>query len=168
MSKTRRNDIIIPDDPPKGPPLFLSLLLLLGFPVGTVIGGYMLLKRAKNELTRRQLQDYRHYAAIIGDRSSVSVRELANRLGKTTDQVMFDLQNMINKDMIDPRAYIDRNSLILHLAEDVVETNFVNETVNVYVKPQAEARQARAVPPQSAARPEPAPLTTSGMFCSLQ
>ena len=163
MSKTRRNDIMIPDDPPKGPPLLLSLLLMLFVPVGTVIGGYLLFKRGKNEYTRRQLNDYRHYAAIIGDRSSVSVRELANRLGKTTDQVTYDLQNMINQGMMDPRAYIDRNSLILHLAEDVVETSFVNDTVSLYAKPQpqkqAEAPQTRKAPPrpQPEAKPQPKP-----------
>jgi hypothetical protein len=179
MAKRFKNKIIIPDDPPKGPPLYIDILLLfIAPPFSTLAGLYFLIKRGWYEFSRRKNNDYRHYAAIIGDRSSVSIRELATRLGKTPEEVAADLQNMINQDMIDARAYVDRNTMILHL-DDVVETSFVNETVNVYTQaqspsrpaqnagpaPQTEAKTARPAPepqprPEPRTRPRPRP---SGM-----
>ena len=157
MSKTRRNNIIIPEEPPKGPPLLLGLALLMFAPIGTIVGVYLLYKRGKNEFTRRKLQDYRHYAAIIGDRSSVSIREIATRLGKTPDEVASDLQDMINQDILDPRCYIDRNSMILHLDSDVVETQFVDPTVNLYTQSRKQAApEPEAAQPKARPKPQPA------------
>ncbi|MBR1559785.1 MAG: 5-bromo-4-chloroindolyl phosphate hydrolysis family protein [Clostridia bacterium] len=134
MSYKKRNHIHVPDDPPRGPSLFLGIILLfIAPPVSTLAGIYMLLKRGRLEFTRRQLRDFRHYAAIIGDRSSVSIRELATRLGKSTDEVINDIQAMIDRDIIDARAYIDRRSLLLYMQDETIETDFVNPTVNVYV-----------------------------------
>ena len=155
----RRNHIIVPDDPKNGPPLLLCLfLLVIAPPISTIAGAYLLYKRGKVAYDRRKFNDYRHYAAIIGDRSSVSIRELATRLGKTPEEVAAD-----NQDMIDARAYVDRNTMILHL-DDVVETSFVNETVNVYTQAQAQspsrpAQNAGPAPQTEAktARPEPQP-----------
>lgn len=137
MSRKNRNNIYVPDDPPQGPSLFWSIaLMFIAPPIGTFIGIYMLLKRGRNEWTRRQLRDFRHYAAIIGDRGSISIRELANRLGKSTEEVVSDIQSMINQSMIDPRAYIDRTSLMLYLADDIVETDFANASVEPdFVRP---------------------------------
>ena len=158
MSKTRRNNIIIPEEPPKGPPLLLCLaLLVIAPPITTIAGVYLLYKRGKNEFTRRKLQDYRHYAAIIGDRSSVSIREIATRLGKTPDEVASDLQDMINQDILDPRCYIDRNSMILHLDSDVVETQFVDPTVNLYTQSRKQAApEPEAAQPKARPKPQPA------------
>lgn len=137
MSRKNRNNIYVPEDPAQGPSLFWGIaLLFIAPPVGTFIGIYLLLKRGRNEWTRRQLRDFRHYAAIIGDRGSISIRELATRLGKTTEEVVADLQSMINQNMIDPRAYIDRNSLMLYLADDIVETDFAQSSAEPdFVRP---------------------------------
>ena len=138
MSRRKNNHIIVPEDPPQGPSLFWSIaLLFIAPPVGTFIGIYLLLKRGRVEWTRRQLRDFRHYAAIIGDRGSVSIRELAQRLGKPPDEVMSDIQSMIDQDMIDARAYIDHSSMMLYLNDDVIETdfveaNFVDPVVNFF------------------------------------
>ena len=143
MSSRKGNRIIVPGDPPQGPSLFLSIVLLfIAPPLGTLAGIYLLLKRGKREWTRRQLQDFRHYAAIIGDRSSVSVRELATRLGKSPNEVMHDIQSMINENIIDSRAYIDRSSMMIYLRDDTIETEFVNPTVNIYVNNPSEAKSA--------------------------
>ena len=127
MNRKNRNNIYVPEDPPQGPSVFWSIaLMFIAPPFGTFIGLYMLFKRGRSEWTRRQLRDFRHYAAIIGDRGSVSIRELATRLGKSTEEVVGDIQSMINQNMIDPRAYIDRSSLMLYLADDIVETDFAS------------------------------------------
>ena len=179
---SKRNHIVVPNDPPKGAPLFIGVALLFLPPFGTFLGIYLLLKRGKAEFTRRKYNDYRHYAAIIGDRSSVSIRELANRLGKSTDMVMRDLQDMIDQNIIDPRAYIDRSALLLYLQDAVVETEFVNQTVNVYVNNPGQAKSApietefvnasqpqapkvelkkAAEPVKPKAKPKPAPVRKS-------
>ena len=160
MSRMRHNNIMIPEDPPKGPSLFWSIvLLILVPPFTTIAGALMLIKRARNEYLRCKFQDYRHYAAIIGDRTSVSIREIATRLGKSPEEVAQDLQTMLQQDMIDPgMAYIDRSTMILHLQNDVVETQFVNPTVNVYVQPQGQTASATVethfVEPKPKAKPK--------------
>ena len=160
MSRRHNNHIIIPEDPPQGPSLFWSIaLLFIAPPVTTFIGIYLLLKRSRNEWTRRQLRDFRHYAAIIGDRGSVSIRELASRLGKSAEEVASDIQSMIDRDMIDARAYVDRASMTLYLDDGVVETDFVEPqragtTVNFYKK--AEPVETHFVEAKPAPAPEPA------------
>ena len=122
----RKNHIVIPDDPPKGPPFLVDIILLfIAPPLSTFAGIYFLYKRLKGEMTSRQYNDYRHYAAIIGDRASVSIQELASRLHKPVGVVADDLQTMINKGMIDARAYIDRSSMMLYMQDDIIETEFV-------------------------------------------
>lgn len=173
---SKRNHIVVPKDPPKGPPLLIGVALLFLPPFGTLVGVYLLLKRGRMEFMRRKYNDYRHYAAIIGDRSSVSIRELATRLGKSPDMVIRDLQDMIDQNIIDPRAYIDRSALLLYLQDAVVETEFVNQTVNVYVnhpgqapsapveteyvkaaKPQANRVNLEKKPEPARPKPKPAP-----------
>ena len=153
MRKRTGNNILIPDDPKKGPPLLVDLLLLILVPpITTIAGLYFLFKRGNYEMRRRQLEDFRHYAAIIGDRPSISIREIAVRLGKTPEEVANGLQTMINENMIDARAYIDRTTMTLHLDGDFIETEFVNPTVNIYVNPQQEQRPEPVAQP--AAKPE--------------
>ena len=134
MSSRNRNRILLPSEPKKGPSLLWGFaLLFVAPPVSTFFGIYLLLKRAKAEYSHRQWQDFKHYAAIIGDRSSVSIRELSTRLGKSTDEVIRDLQAMIDREILDPQCYIDRGAMLLYLQDDVIETHFVNPTVNIYV-----------------------------------
>ena len=152
-----RNHIVVPNDPPKGPS-FLAGLILLAIPVTAPIGFFMLLWRGKREYTRHQYNNFRHYAAIIGDRTHVSIRELATRLGKSNDTVIRDIQAMIDQNIIDPRAYIDRNALLLYLQDDIVETQFVNNTVNVFVNNPAGAKSAvGSQTPHFVLDPEPEP-----------
>jgi len=134
MAKRFKNKIIIPDDPPKGPPLYIDILLLfIAPPFSTLAGLYFLIKRGWYEFSRRKNNDYRHYAAIIGDRSSVSIRELAKRLGKAPGEVADDLQSMINSGILEATAYIDRSSMMLYLQDETIETEFVSPTVNIFV-----------------------------------
>ena len=141
MSSRNRNRILLPSEPKKGPSLLWGFaLLFVAPPVGTFFGIYLLLKRAKAEYSHRQWQDFKHYAAIIGDRSSVSIRELSTRLGKSTDEVIRDLQAMIDREILDPQCYIDRGAMLLYLQDDVIETHFVNPTVNIYVNDADNAR----------------------------
>ena len=129
----KRNNIVIPEDPSKGPPLLIDIILLfIAPPISTFAGLYFLYKRGKYEFTRRKYKDYRHYAAIIGDRAYVSVRELAVRLGKPPEEVANDLQSMISEGILDPRAYVDRSSMTLYMPDGVIETEFVSPTVNIY------------------------------------
>ena len=167
MSKRRHRNIIIPDEPSKGPSLLVSIILLfIAPPISTIAGIYFLLKRGRYEYEKWQLQDFRHYAAIIGDRSSISIRELANRLGKSPAEVADDLQSMINRGIIDARAYIDRGTMTLYMDDDVVETDFVNPTVNIYVNQQGsqsgtietefvEPTRKKAAKPVETAKPAP-------------
>ena len=141
MSSRNRNRILLPSEPKKGPSLLWGFaLLFVAPPVSTFFGIYLLLKRAKAEYSHRQWQDFKHYAAIIGDRSSVSIRELSTRLGKSTDEVIRDLQAMIDREILDPQCYIDRGAMLLYLQDDVIETHFVNPTVNIYVNDADNAR----------------------------
>ena len=145
MSRKKRSTIIVPDDPPKGPPIWLDIILLfIAPPVSTFAGLYLLFRRWQRETKKLRYKDYRHYAAIIGDRGSVSIRELATRLGKSPDAVADDLQGMINADILDARAYVDRSTMTLYLPDEFVETEFVSPTVNIYVD--RDGRQARTAP----------------------
>ena len=176
MSNNNRNHIIVPSDPPLGPPVLVDVALLFLAPFGSILGIYLLLKRVRAQITRRQYRDFRHYAAIIGDRASVSVREMATRLGKTTDEVVSDLQQMIDKDILDAKCYIDRNALMLHLSEDIINTSFVDARVDIpretrkrgptsegtYTEPaaktpKAKPEAARPAPRQEESAPRPKP-----------
>ena len=162
MSRRNRNHIIIPEDPGEGPSLFWSIaLLFIAPPISTFIGIYMLLKRGHNAWTRRQRRDFRHYAAIIGDRETVSIRELASRLGKSPEEVANDIQSMIDQDMIDARAYIDRSTMTLYLNESGIETDFVRPVVNFFTNLAGE-KADRSEPIETefvtpARKPAPAP-----------
>ena len=167
MSKKRRTNIVIPEEPSKGPSLFVDIILLfIAPPISTIVGLYLLLKRFKYEITHREFNEFRRYAAIIGDRSSISLRELAGRLGKSPGEVADDIQKMINQGIIDSRAYVDRSDMMLYMQDDVIETEFVSPTVNIYVnRDQAKsapietefvAPAEKAAPKAEAVSPEPA------------
>ena len=171
MSKKRRTNIVIPEEPSKGPSLFVDIILLfIAPPISTIVGLYLLFKRFKYEVTHREFAEFRRYAAIIGDRSSISLRELAGRLGKSPGEVADDIQKMINQGIIDSRAYVDRSDMMLYMQDDVIETEFVSPTVNIYVNRDqaksapietefvapAEKAAEKAAPKAEAVSPEPA------------
>ena len=160
MAKYRGNKIVIPGDPPQKPSLIaIGIMLFIAPPITTLVGLYLGYKRLKNEFTRKQLQSFRRYAYAIGDRTDVSIRELAASLGKPTANVVSELQAMIDQGMIQGSAYIDRSHMILHLDSDYVETEFATPVVNVYVNAEDRAKtvaQAREKAAQARAQ-EPAP-----------
>ncbi len=167
MSKRRYgNNIRIPDDPPSGPG-FVGIIILFAIPelITKVIGGYLLYKRIRNETTRRRYQIYRRYASAIADRATVSIRGLAAEMGRSTGDVLSDLQAMIDEGMIGGNAYIDRSHMTLYMdasERDTVETEFVNPVVNVFVNAdnraqtvaEAKASQARKDAEEKAAEPK--------------
>ena len=156
--KKNRNSIIVPDDPTNsGPPLLIDLFLLfIAPPITTLAGIYFLIKRGRNAMKAQQLREFRHYAAIIGDRSAVSIWEIAKRLGKEPGEVANGLQTMIDEGMIESGAYVDRASMMLYLSDDIIETEFVNPTVNIYVNSQADRAASQTVETQFVEQTAPA------------
>ena len=182
MSKSKFGSIRVPADPPSSPSwLAVGILLVIVPPVTTMIGLYLAYKRLRNEITRKQYQQYRRYANIIGNRSEVSIRELAASLGAPTSNVVSDLQAMIDQGMMTGNAYIDRSHMRLYLDNRTVETDFVESVVtpavnefvnnvvtpvvNVFVSPEdraktvsdARAKQAKSadIPREAAQQPAP-------------
>ena len=162
MSNKRRNHIFLPDEPKKGPPIIVDILLLfIAPPFSTFVGLYFLFKRFRSSFFADRQADYAHYANIIGDRSSVSIREIATRLGKSPYEVADGLQEMINRGYIDSRAYVDRSDMMLYMPEDDARgAEFVSPTVNIYVDRQG-VRDRSPIethfvePAQAAAKAEP-------------
>ena len=163
MRKSTQNYITIPEDPGKGPSLLGIIIMLCIFPP---VGILMIFIRGKKEWRRKRYRDFRRYASIIGGRSAVSIRDLAMRMGKDTWEVISDLQSMIDQGFIGGGAYVDRSSMMLVLDQNVVETEFVSPTINVYVTPETqsappqpkpvEAERAAAAPEQSGQEPRKA------------
>ena len=131
--KKKDNYIRVPEDPPRGPSIIPIAILLFIWPIGTVISLFLGYKRLRAEWTRKRYALFRRYANTIGSRASVDIRDLASRIGKPASEVVADLQSMIDQGIIGGDAYIDRGLMTLHLDSNVVETDFVNSTVNVYV-----------------------------------
>ncbi len=170
MGKKKRNHINVPADPPAGPSLLgIAILLVVAPPVSSVIGLYLGYKRLRLAWKRKRYQMFRRYANAIGERGTVSIRELAAHLGMTNDTAVSDLQEMIDEGIIGGSAYIDRSHMTLYLDTDVIEAEFdepqgervASPVVNVYVSPEdrartvaeAQAKNRRAQP----AEPKPAP-----------
>ena len=149
MGKKKRNRINIPADPPAGPSLlWIAILLVVAPPVSSVIGLYLGYKRLRLAWKRKRYQMFRRYANAIGERGTVSIRELAAHLGMTNDTAVSDLQEMIDEGIIGGSAYIDRSHMKLYLDTDVIEAEFdepqgervASPVVNVYVSPEDRAR----------------------------
>ena len=159
MTKRRYgNNIRVPEDPPSKPSLLaIGILLVIAPPVTTFIGIYLGLKRLRAEWTRKQYKMFRRYAAAIADRDTISIRGLAAETGKSTGEVLSDLQTMIDEGMIPGSAYIDRSHMTLYMdagARDTVETEFVSPVVNVFVNAEDRAQtvaEARAKAQEKAA-----------------
>ena len=144
VGKIKNNYIYIPEDPPQTPSIIPIAVLLFVWPVGTLISLYLAFKRGKNALTRKKYQQYRRYANAIGARGSVSIRELATKTGRATSDVVNDLQAMIDQGFIGGEAYIDRAAMMLYMDSNVVQTEFVNPTINIHVNTDAKS-EARPV-----------------------
>ena len=181
MSKRKIGNITIPQDPPSSPS-FVAIIILFAIPelITKAIGGYLLYKRIRNEATRRRYQTFRRYANAIVSRgiNTCSIRELAASLGVSNAQAASDLQEMIDQGMFQGNAYIDRSHMTLYMdgaSPETVETNFVDQIINVFVSPEdraravADAKAAQAkrteaqAAPQSEAKPRqeaPKPQST--------
>lgn len=158
MTKRRYgNNIRVPEDPQSKPSLLaIGILLVIAPPVTTFVGLYLAFKRLRAEWTRKQYKMYRRYASAIADRDTVSIRGLAAETGRSTADVVSDLQAMIDAGMIPGNAYIDRSHMTLYLdgsSRDTVETEFVSPVVNVYVN--AEDREQTVAEARSKATERP-------------
>ncbi len=162
MSKRRYgNNIRVPEDPPGKPSLLaIGILLIVAPPVSTLIGIYLGFKRLRAEWTRKQYQMFRRYANAIGDRDTISIRGLAAEMGRSTGDVVSELQTMIDEGMIPGNAYIDRSHMTLYLDSAVrgtVETEFVTPVVNVFVNPDDRAQTVAEARTKAAERAGEAP-----------
>ena len=171
MSKRKIGNITIPQDPPSSPS-FVAIIILFAIPelITKAIGGYLLYKRIRNEATRRRYQTFRRYANAIVSRgiNTCSIRELAASLGVSNAQAASDLQEMIDQGMFQGNAYIDRSHMTLYMdgaSPETVETNFVDQIINVFVSPEdraravadAKAAQAKRTEAQAAPQSEAKP-----------
>ena len=149
--KKKDNYVRVPEDPPVGPSIIPIAILLFIWPIGTMISLILAFKRLKGEMTKKRYALYRRYANAIGSRASVDIRDLASRVGKSASEAVGDLQAMIDQGIIGGDAYIDRGAMTLHLDSNVVETEFVSPTVNVFVNNQTS--QTGVVRPEQRVRP---------------
>ncbi len=146
MSKVKRGNIRIPEEPSDGPSI-LAIIILFAIPeiITKVIGGFLLVKRIKNETLRKRYHLYRRYAGAIGDRTTDSIRELASTLGMATANVASDLQAMIDEGVIIGNAYIDRSHMTLHMDKLSAEAeDLFSQIVNVFVSPEDRAKTVAA------------------------
>lgn len=172
VGKIRNNFIYVPEDPPQKPSLIPIVLLIGVWPVGTLIALYLAYKRGRSAMTRKKYQLYRRYANAIGARGAVSIRELATKTGVAASDVINDLQAMIDQGFIGGEAYIDRAQMMLYMDTNVVQTEFVNPTINIHVNTDAKtearpvvevdnrAKEASAPKPAEPEAPKPAPRKT--------
>ncbi len=160
MSKRKIGNITVPQDPPSSPS-FVAIIILFAIPelITKAIGGYLLYKRIRNEATRRRYQTFRRYAVAIANRgkSACSIRELAATIGVSNGQAASDLQEMIDQGMFQGNAYIDRSHMTLYMegaSPDVVETDFVDQVMNLFVSPEDRARTVADAKATQASRAE--------------
>jgi len=124
----------------KGPSwaVIVILCLIQLYPVAF----FLLFLKLRAKWKNKKTIDYRNYAAIIGDRCEVDVRELSAKLGKTPSLVTSDLQMMIDKGYLGENAYIDRSRGVLVL--DALETQFVErDDVEVNISAEEVAEEIR-------------------------
>ena len=146
MAKEKYGNIRIPEEPGEGPSI-LGIIILFAIPeiITKVIGGYLLFKKIKNETLRKRYQTYRRYAKAIGDRTKISIRELAATLGMPTANVASDLQAMIDEGVIIGNAYIDRSHMTLYMDQLSAQAeDLFSQIVNVFVSPEDRAKTVAA------------------------
>ena len=157
-STRSRNRIYIPyEKEEKGPSWIWILIMLAAFwPIGALLG----LRKLQCIWKKKKTADYRNYAAIIGDRCEVNVRELSAKLGKTPSLVLSDLQMMIDKGYLGSEAYLDRARGILVM--DATASTFVDEEP-VYEEPVREApkKPVREAPKAPVREVRAEPIRTS-------
>lgn len=136
------------DEGPSWFSIILFVVIIPCWPIAAILG----VKKAMALWKQKKIVDYRNYAAVIGDRCEVNVRELASKMGKTSSLVMLDLQDMISKGYMGENAYLDKGRGVLVL--DVTETTFADEEPEVVVEP-AEERKAPERPVREEPKAEP-------------
>lgn len=149
QSARHKERVYIPYEKTTKGPSWLVILIFFVIPPIWPIGAILLLKKLHAIWKEKKLADYRNYAAVIGDRCEVDVRELSAKLGKTASLVYSDLQVMIDKGYLGGNAYLDRSRGVLIL--DAMETEFVEE------EPAWEPEPEPVRPEQERAEPEPEP-----------
>lgn len=103
--------------------------------------GFFNHRRQQREGTRLETT----YLSIIGDRTSVSIKELAKVTGRSRRTVMRDLQTMLDDNILPSTAYID------HSARNLVMRRQEEEPIVAeVVEPVRPAQQAAAKPGQPA------------------
>ena len=128
--KKRAERVYIPYTKEEKGPAWITigiLCLLQLYPIALFLIALKLHAKWKN----KKIIDYRNYAAIIGDRCEVDIRELSAKLGKTPSLVQSDLQVMIDKGYLGSNAYIDRSRGVLVV--DATVTEFVENDEEVKV-----------------------------------
>ena len=157
MSKKKRGMINIPADPPEGPS-WLPIIILMIIPefFTKAIGAYLIYKRLMNARGRSRNRLYRRFANAIGDRTKVSIRELAASMDMPTANAASDLQEMIDKGVISGNAYIDHSHMMLYLdAGETSVEDIVDKVVNIFISPEDREKTVAAARATSdkAARP---------------
>ena len=161
MAKRNENHFYIPQDPERKPSWLAVLILFAcgGFSIGicSMIAIYLAYKRIKAEGKCKRYSEFRRMANMIGDRSSVSLRELTSRLGMSLEDVTNALQEMIDRGYVSNGAYIDHSTLMLHLGDDVIETEFTNAAPAQQKAEPARPVRTEAPKAEAPARPKPEP-----------
>jgi len=138
------------DEGPSWFSIILFVVIIPCWPIAAILG----VKKAIALWKQKKIVDYRNYAAVIGDRCEVNVRELASKMGKTPSLVMMDLQEMIGKGYMGENAYLDKGRGVLVL--DVTETTFVDEEPEVVVETVQEREEpVREEPAEEPVRARP-------------
>ena len=163
MAKNNQNRIYIPSDPERKPSwLWVFILFALGgfsFGICSLAACYLAYKRIKADGKCRKFSEFRRLANVIGERGSVSLRELASRLGMTLEDVTGALQEMIDQGYIPNGAFIDHSTLMFHLNGEVEES----ETRTEAWRPAGvNLKKEKAQQPAQSAKPKPEPRKSPG------
>ncbi|MBE5808412.1 MAG: hypothetical protein E7317_08745 [Clostridiales bacterium] len=157
------NRTFIPYEEEKQGPSWFWVIVTLCVPGLQWLGLMLLGSKLYRQYKGKKKSDYRSYAAIIGRRIEVDLRELSDKLGKSTIVVRSDLQAMIDRGYFGPGAYIDRKRDFFIADADEVEATYANVSrepadqqprVVLEKRPEKAAEPAAAEPPR-AQKPQP-------------
>ena len=115
----------------------LVILCGIGMLIGSIFG-----KRGGNRLEQT-------YLSIIGDKPSISIRELSKITGRKQRQVIRDLEKMLDENLLPGTAYIDHAAKVLVLRNDYAQA--VDDDV-IYAEVVDDL-------PRAGRKPEPEPTT---------
>lgn len=144
--QSRNSYIKLPSPPSDGPSLFA---IIVCFVIAAPLGALMTFFRFRAEWKKKQYSDYKNYANIIGNRITVSIKDIANKCGKSKPTVISDLQSMIDKGYLGNGAYIDRKDKLLILDPTIVETDFAYEEIKPEVKAEPVQHKPAAPKPET-------------------